>query len=190
MKRIYVSDISNLPTKKNPSMSVKNNANNERKFILLAGKSFLLGAFIILAIYGIFYVWSQSISTNEVYPETFTELYFDDNLQLPSQVIPKHLYIFQFTLHNLEGKDMDYPYEVYIQSGQDKKIFDQGTVLVKVNSYNTIQERFATSNILPKSQIVVVLINKNQQIDFWISGARELVNLMSRNYTYRMANAI
>ena len=168
MKRIHKNDISDLPTKKHPSIGAKNHADNKRKFVHLAGKGLFLGVFIGLAIYGIFYAWSWSISTSKAQPETFTELYFEDNLHLPSEVIPGHPYFFQFTLHNLEGKDMEYPYEVYIEVGQDKLIFDKGTVFVKENDYKTIQERFATSSVLPKSEIVVDLINKNQQIDFWI----------------------
>jgi hypothetical protein len=101
--------------------------------------------------------------------EPFTELYFEDYLHLPSTVTPKHLYSFQFTLHNLEDKDMEYPYEVYAEVGQGKFIiFDKGTVFVKKNEYITIQEKFAIASVFPRSEIVVNLINKNQQIDFWI----------------------
>ena len=66
---------------------------------------------------------------------------------------------------------MEYSYQVYVEVGQDKLIFDKGTVFVKENDYKTIQERFAPASILPKSEIVVDLINKNQQIDFWMEGA-------------------
>lgn len=66
---------------------------------------------------------------------------------------------------------MEYSYEVYVEVGQDKLIFDEGTVFVKENDYKTIQERFASTSVLPKSEIVVDLINKNQQIDFWIEGS-------------------
>ena len=171
MKRIHRSDISNLPTKEYPSIGAKNHTDNKRKFVHFVGKCLFLGVFIGLAIYGIFYVWSWSISTSKAQSETFTELYFEDYLQLPSEVIPEHPYFFQFTLHNLEGKDMEYSYEVYVEVGQDKLIFDEGTVFVKENDYKTIQERFASTSVLPKSEIVVDLINKNQQIDFWIEGS-------------------
>ncbi len=160
-----------FPTEKLPDMRAKHHADDKRKFVHLAGKGLFLGAFIGLAIYGIFYAWSWSISTGKAQPETFTELSFADNLHLPSQVIPRQPYFFQFTLHNVEGKDMEYAYEVYVEVGQDRLIFDKGTVFVKENDYKTIQERFATASVLPKSEMVVDLINKNQQIDFWIDGA-------------------
>jgi hypothetical protein len=171
MKKKHGIDISNLPTKKLPYCGAKPHADYKRKFVHFAGKGLFLGVFIGLAIYGIFYAWSWSISISKVQPETFTELYFDDNLDLPSKVIPRHPYFFQFTLHNVEGKDMEYPYEVYVEIGQDKLIFDKGMVLVKQNDYKTIHESFAAASVLPKSEIIVDLINKNQQIDFWIEEA-------------------
>ena len=170
MKTIHRNDISNLPTKKYPSIGANQLGNNNRKLIQLVARILCLGIFIGLATYGILFAWSWSISNNKVLPETFTELYFDDNIHLPSTVIPRHPYLFQFTLHNLEGKDMEYAYDVYVETGHNKLIFDKGIVFVKENEYKTIQERFAATSDLPKSEITVDLINKNQQIDFWIKG--------------------
>ena len=168
MKRIQKNGMSDITVEAPPSTQEKNDADNKRKYIHLAEKSFFLVFFVIVATYGIFYTWSWSISTGKTQAETFTELYFEDNLHLPSQVIPKRPYFFQFTLHNLEGKDMQYPYEVYIEVGQDKLLFDKGTIFVQENGYKTIQERFATTDILRKGEIVVDLVNENQHIDFWI----------------------
>ncbi len=41
-------------------------------------------------------------------PETFTELYFEDHLSLPKEIILFKENNFKFTIHNLENKDMDY----------------------------------------------------------------------------------
>ena len=163
--------ISKLPTNKHPSVEAKHNEDNLRNFVHLCGKGLLLGVFVGLTIYGIFYAWSWSISTTRAQSETFTELYFEDYLHLPYKVISRHPYFFQFTLHNLEGKDMDYSYEVYIKLGKVELIFDKGMIFVKEGDYETIQERFASASVLPKSEIVVYLKNKNQQIDFWIEGS-------------------
>jgi hypothetical protein len=168
MKRIQKNGMSDITVEAPPSTQEKNDADNKRRSLYLVGKSLFLVFFVVVAIYGIFYTWSWSISTGKTQAETFTELYFEDNLHLPSQVIPKRPYFFQFTLHNLEGKDMEYPYEVYIEVGQDKLLFDKGTLFVQENGYKTIQERFATTDILRKGEIVVDLVNENQHIDFWI----------------------
>jgi hypothetical protein len=168
MKRIQKNGMSDITVEAPPSTQEKNDADNKRRSLYLVGKSLFLVFFVVVAIYGIFYTWSWSISTGKTQAETFTELYFEDNLHLPSQVIPKRPYFFQFTLHNLEGKDMEYPYEVYIEVGQDKLLFDKGTLFVQENGYKTIQERFAITDILRKGEIVVDLVNENQHIDFWI----------------------
>jgi hypothetical protein len=152
----------------------KNHIDNKQEFLHLAAKILLLGSCVGLAIGGIFYAWS--VLAGKVQPDTtakfYTELYFEDYTRLPSKVTPQHQYFFKFTLHNLENKDMEYPYEMYAVLGQGKfVIFDKGTVLVKKNEYKTIQEGFDIDNTsLPRSEIVVNLINKKQQIDFWIEG--------------------
>lgn len=169
MKKILRNNISHLQTKSLPSVRVKNRADNKRKLVNLVEESLFLGVLIGLAIFGIYFMWSWSISTSKVQPEAFTELYFKDNLSLPTRVIPKHPYFFQFTIHNLEGEDMEYSYAVYIKVRQNKLNFDKGKIFVKNNEYQTFQEKFSATSILSNSEVVVNLINKNQQIDFWIN---------------------
>lgn len=141
---------------------------NKQEFLHTAIKILLLGICIGLAVYMIFYAWS--ISASNAQSETFTELYFEDHLDLPSKVIPNHRRFFQFTLHNLENEDMQYPYEVYIEVGRNKLFIDKGAFFVRKNEFKTIQEEFVIASAFPRSKIVVNLINKNQQIDFWIEG--------------------
>lgn len=174
MKTIYDPGIANLPTETLPPVRGRISAKKKRKFVPLVGKVLLLGAFVGLVIYGICSVWSGSMSTSKAQPETFTELYFEDYLHLPSEVVSGQPYSFRFTLHNLEGKDMGYTYEVYLEVGQTKVIFDGGDVFVKNNGYKSIQERFATASIFPKAAVVVDLVNKHQQIDFLIQGQKQV----------------
>jgi hypothetical protein len=103
-------------------------------------------------------------------PEAYTELYFENHLNLPSVIKPNQPYSFQFTIHNLENKEMTYPYEVYLQAGSLKMPINDTTITLKNNQYKTIQEGFSIDDPIFKSEIVVNLINKNQQIDFWIQS--------------------
>ena len=52
------------------------------------------------------------------HPESFTELYLDDytgmRQGMPTEIIPGTTIDFSFTVHNLEGKDIVYPYNVYL----------------------------------------------------------------------------
>lgn len=110
-----------------------------------------------------------------VKPETFTELYFENHINLPNTIVLGKENSFKFTIHNLENKDMAYPYEVYIKcqdtgcNGQ-KQIIDQGSISIKNNQYKTISEDYNIELPTNRVMVVVNLINKNQQIDFWIGG--------------------
>ena len=101
-------------------------------------------------------------------PETFTELYFEDHLSLPKEITLFKENNFKFTIHNLENKDMEYPYEVYIDVNGEKQSIDKSSVLIKNNEYKTITQTFIITTPIQRAKIVVNLIDKNQQIDFWM----------------------
>jgi hypothetical protein len=103
-----------------------------------------------------------------VKPETFTELYFEDHSSLPKIVTRHQEYSFVFTVHNVENKEVEYPYEVYIQRDDQKIILDQGDLTLKDNEYKSINENFGPLKNL-NLKIVVELINKNQNISFWMT---------------------
>ena len=103
-----------------------------------------------------------------VKPETFTELYFDDHLSLPNKITLFKEDNFKFTIHNLENKDMEYPYEVYIDVNGEKQMIDKSSVLIKNNEYKTITENFTITVPMQRVKVVVNLIDKNQQIHFWM----------------------
>lgn len=103
-------------------------------------------------------------------PEIFTELYFENHLSLPSKINLYKENNFKFTIHNLENRDMEYPYEVYIDIDGKKQIIDKSSVLIKNNEYKTITVNFIVTIPMQKFKVVVNLSNKNQQIDFWMWG--------------------
>ncbi len=103
-----------------------------------------------------------------VKPETYTELYFENHLNLPGKIELNRNYPFKFTIHNLENKDVVYVYEVYIVVNGEKRIIDEASVFVKSGDYRTIEEIYVTRRPTARGKIIVNLINKNQQIDFWI----------------------
>ena len=108
------------------------------------------------------------ILATTVKPETFTELYFEDHLSLPNKVTLFKENNFKFTIHNLENKDMEYPYEVYIDVNGEKQMIDKSSVLIKNNEYKTITEDFTITVPMQRVKVVVNLMSKNQPIHFWI----------------------
>lgn len=105
-----------------------------------------------------------------IQPERFTELYFEDHLNLPKDAIPNKQYNFRFTVHNLEYRDTTYNYETYIDENGKKISIDQGSFTLKQDQFKTIPQTYTITTSLQRSEVVVNLTNKNnQQIDFWIS---------------------
>ncbi len=132
---------------------------------------FILASFVIGIIILINYVPSVGealILATTKKPETFTELYFENHLSLPKEITLFKEGNFKFTIHNLENKDMEYPYEVYIDLNDEKLLVDKNFVLIKNNEYKTITQTFVIITPIQRAKIVVNLIDKNQQIHFWI----------------------
>lgn len=142
------------------------------KLILRIG---LLPLAVFIVVVGIFLIVNYVPAVEEalilattVKPETFTELYFDNHLSLPNKVTLFKENNFKFTIHNLENKDMEYPYEVYIDVNREKQMIDKSSVLIKNNEYKTIAVDFTITIPIQRFKVVVNLINKNKQIYFWI----------------------
>jgi hypothetical protein len=99
-------------------------------------------------------------------PEKLTELYFNNNTELPSSVPPNHVISFTFVIHNLETTDYQYAYNVSVLANGSRHIIDSGTVLVKNNQYYLKSENFNLTNVSGKQDVIVELTNKRQSIDF------------------------
>jgi hypothetical protein len=102
-----------------------------------------------------------------VKPETFTELYFEDHINLPKTIQSQKKYSFVFTIHNLENTDMEYPYIVYLQTINKKIILDTNKINLKNGEFKSVKEVFGPLQTI-RMEIVVELINKKQSIDFWM----------------------
>ena len=103
--------------------------------------------------------------------EEFTELYFDDYSKLPTQSVAGQDISFSFTIHNLEGKDVTYPYRVYFEypSGY-KYVIKAGQVTASNKESKTIlvSHRFGISNLYGK--VVVSLDNIDESIHFLLQN--------------------
>jgi hypothetical protein len=128
----------------------------------------IIAAGIFLLIRYVPSVKEAFILATTIKPETFTELYFENHLSLPKEVTLFKENNFKFTIHNLENKDMEYPYEVYIDVSGEKQMIDKSIVSIKNSEYKTIAENFTIKTAMQRAKIVVNLIDKNQQIDFWM----------------------
>ena len=127
----------------------------------------LVAGFILLVNYVPSVKEAVILATTKI-PETFTELYFEEHLTLPKEITLFKENNFKFTIHNLENKDMLYPYEVYIEVNGERQPIDKSSVLIKNNEYKTITQSFTITTPMQRAKIVVNLIDKNQEIHFWM----------------------
>jgi uncharacterized protein (UPF0333 family) len=129
---------------------------------------FIIAAGIFLLVKYVPSVKEAFILATTVKPETFTELYFEDHLSLPKEITLFKENNFKFTIYNLENKDMEYPYEVYIDVNGEKQLIDKSSVSIKKNEYKTITENFIITTEMQRAKVVINLIDKNQQLHFWM----------------------
>jgi|GEM_PF-838474 len=105
-------------------------------------------------------------------PETFTELYFDDHLTLPKTVIEGQPHQFSFTIHNLEGKNVNYPIEVMaINEASPSSVVLSSEAVVVANQES---KAVPITYVLPtgfgeRVKVQVLLKNLNQSIHFWVT---------------------
>lgn len=107
-----------------------------------------------------------------VKPETFTELYFEDHINLPKAAIKNKVNDFKFTIHNLEYKTMTYPYTIYAEVDGIKQELDKGSVTLRHDDYRTILESFSLVSDAKRAKITVLLTDKNQSIHFWMGESQ------------------
>lgn len=147
--------------------------NKKRKKNVLT-RIYVTIASLLLLVIVILLFWKTSIGTSivqatAVKPETFTELYFSNHTNLPSKIDTGKIYSFAFTVHNVEAKQMDYKYIVFMQSKNSKELIDTKSIELQNNQTTTISESFELASPVTQAEIVVRLINKDQQIDFYVN---------------------
>ncbi len=135
--------------------------------LLMIGVTLVVGMLI-------FYNFNKVAINNELVtldlvpkPEKLTELYFNNNANLPKSATSNQVISFAFVIHNLETTDYQYIYEVSVNANGTRHIVDSGNVLVKNNQYYVKNEMFNLLNSPGSQEVVVELTNKQQSIDFW-----------------------
>ena len=131
---------------------------------------------VTLVVMLIFFTLNKALIYNELnslnlipQPEKLTELYFNDNANLPNSVKENQVINFAFVIHNLETADYQYDYVVSVNANGKRHIVDSGNVWIKDNKYFVKNEQFMLLNSQSRQEVVVELTNKQQSIDFWIN---------------------
>ncbi len=97
--------------------------------------------------------------------EGVTELYFNDTDTLP-QTVARPI-AFSFTIHNLEGQDMTYPYTVSVKFADDRVLLvDKNTIPIAKGDAAKIPESFRPT---PGARMIIVeLPEQKEHISFLV----------------------
>ena len=109
-------------------------------------------------------------------PERFTELYFSDyaalSAKLPKTIRKGSTISFAFTIHNLEGKEMNYPYVVYMvdDTFHATTTIQQKTIALDDSASTTIPVAytFRTANPSPQETVFITLPDQHLQLHFFV----------------------
>ncbi len=138
-------------------------------------KTIILGILFCLILGGFFlfknksYGFERVLTNLNLVPkkETFTELYFEDFDTFPKASVADKSFNFTFTIHNLEGTEMTYPYRVYFLYPNGTEVtIKQDTVRILNNARRSVNVTYTFQSSGLKGKVVVELSNLNQHIDF------------------------
>ena len=105
-------------------------------------------------------------------PEKFTELYFENHLDLPKIMKPDEEQDFSFTIHNLEHTQMNYVVSLTAEpelTPDNSFLIDQVAVPLEHDQSETIQQTFKLPELMSQRvKVTVQLLYLDQTIHFWV----------------------
>lgn len=102
--------------------------------------------------------------------ELFTELYLNNHLDLPKEIAKGQTVSFSFTIHNLEGKSVKYPYVVYLQTDKGARIsIAHNAVTLADKESKIINEEYTFKTQITKPvTIFIKLPNTGESLHFFL----------------------
>ena len=103
--------------------------------------------------------------------EAFTELYFTEPELLPATIAKGDKVAFSFTIHNLEGHAMAYPYDVFIvpSATTSSVTLTSGTSTLASGERTNITVQLSFAKSLGRSDVVVRLPESGKEIRFHVN---------------------
>lgn len=129
-------------------------------------KSAYLLAFVAIASLAIFsvYAYRDAVYTKlndfKLIPqeERFTELYLNDYLTFPKEIVKGQKVTFSFTVHNLEGKTVTYPYVAYLKTEDGYRIsIARGSVTLADKESRIVTESYTFKSALKTEKVTVFI---------------------------------
>ena len=100
--------------------------------------------------------------------ESFTELYFEDHQNLPKDINVNENNFFAFTIHNMENQEFTYSFKVTEEYSDKVVLVGENSVTLQDDQIATIPIFFTINDDFETAKIKVELLNKEQEIHFWV----------------------
>jgi uncharacterized membrane protein len=102
-------------------------------------------------------------------PERYTELYFTDPTKLPVNIGHDQTLPVNFTVHNVEARNMSYTYDLSLLTTSGKALSQsQHTFSLTNNNTKVITNDITVPNELGKTEVQIFFPGLNQSIHFWV----------------------
>jgi type II secretory pathway pseudopilin PulG len=99
--------------------------------------------------------------------ESYTELYFPSHASLPERYAPGQSQLVTFVLHNVEGRDMTYNYNV-VTSGSITDTYPGQPVGVHAGDTQRVSVKVPIRQTAQHVRVQVEVSTTNQSIHYWI----------------------
>jgi uncharacterized membrane protein len=129
----------------------------------------LYNILIIISIIGIITILILIFTTSTT--ESFTELYFEDHEDLPSNIQLNKEYSFKFSIHNLENQQIDYIYTIYIEYYTNEELestetINSDSIALEHDQTATISKSFDINEDFELARLIIE--TNDQEIHFWV----------------------
>ena len=105
-------------------------------------------------------------------PEPLTELYLNDyaaiTKSLPARITNGKSVTFSFTVHNIEGQPMVYPYRVSLVRNAATTTIDKGVISLADGAATTTAEKITFRSSGGSATVLVDLPDRQQSLHFYI----------------------
>lgn len=142
---------------------------NTRNIAILSATLFTLLSIVVLLSANTYSI-KNILNTYHLLPEPvrFSELYFENHMNLPQTSKQNEQLPFRFTLHNLENKTIEYKYQITAETtSSGKLLLDEGFIQLVHDDLETIDANPMVTSVSGRTKIEVNLPDQQQNIHFW-----------------------
>ncbi len=101
-------------------------------------------------------------------PERLTELYFPYSSNLPATYKPNQTIVLTFAVHNLEARNMTYPFQISFVSSSVTDIVDKDDIAIGNGQTAIVALPVTVSTTAERVAVTVELLNNHETIHLWL----------------------